>query len=142
MIDTYQAGIPCQWIDITHYKTTDSPITARLSANMNPDNMLCEGELYRDQQGNFIWERTNFTAVNGETVYKPKCKTGTNPSTLANNFDQVEITTPKDGNGYVTVCIQRDPFPKMEDNLVCQMTYEKVQRLYSMTVRLLIHFFF
>ena len=74
---------------------------------MNPDNMLCEGQLYRNGQGELIWEPTNFTAVNGETVYKPKCKTGTSPSTLANNFDQVKITIPKDGHGYVTVCREK-----------------------------------
>lgn len=125
MIDTYQAGIPCQWIDITHYKTTNSPITAALSANMNPDDMLCEGALYRNRQGHLIWERTNFTAVNGETVYRPKCKTGTNPSTLSNNFDQVEITVPTDGHGYVTVCTQRKLSPDTEDISVRHMTYEK-----------------
>jgi hypothetical protein len=117
LLDTYQAGIPCQWIDITHYNTTDASITAPLSANMNPDHMLCEGQLYRNGQGDLIWERTNLTAVNGETVYKPKCMTGTSPSTLANNFDQVKITIPKDGHGYVTVCTGKSrkaslPVPK------------------------------
>ena len=37
----------------------------------------------------------------------PKCKTGATPSTLANNFDQVKITIPKDGHGYVTVCTEK-----------------------------------
>jgi hypothetical protein len=76
---------------------------------MNPDNMLCEGQVYRDEQGNTVWEPTNFTAVNGETVYRLKCKTGANPSTLANNFDQVTLGIPKDGNGYVTVCTETSP---------------------------------
>ena len=106
-METYQACIPCQWVDITHYNTTDSSITAPLSADMNTDNMLCEAQLYRSGQGELIWERTNCAAVNGETVYKPKCKTGTTPSTLANNFDQVKITIPKDDHGYVRVCTER-----------------------------------
>ncbi|CAF3644282.1 unnamed protein product [Rotaria sp. Silwood1] len=101
--DTYQAGIPCQWIDITDHNTTYSPITAPLTAHMNPDNMLCEGQLVLDAQGDFIWEPTNFTDVNGGTVSKQKCVTGTNPSTLANNFHQINVTVPTDGNGYVTV---------------------------------------
>ena len=74
---------------------------------MNPDGMLCEGELILNKKGNFIWVATNYTASNGETVYKQKCKTGQNPSTLANNFEQVQITIPKDGYGYITVCHQR-----------------------------------
>ncbi|CAF0872522.1 unnamed protein product [Adineta steineri] len=100
--DTYQAGIPCQWIDITDYNTTNSSTTAFLKANMNPDNMLCEGQLVLDADSNFIWEQTNFTAIDGQTVYKPECVTGTNPSTLANNIDEVQITLPTDGHGYVT----------------------------------------
>ncbi|CAF4561010.1 unnamed protein product [Rotaria sp. Silwood2] len=101
--DTYQAGIPCQWIDITDYSTTNSSITGSLTAIMNQDNMLCEGQLVLDAQGNFTWEPTEFTAINGETVFKQKCVTGTNPSTLANNIHQIDVTIPTDGNGYVTV---------------------------------------
>lgn len=71
---------------------------------MNPDAMLCEGQLILNEQGGLTWEATNYTAMNGQTVYRPKCKVGTNPSTLANNFDEVDITVPKDGHGYVTVC--------------------------------------
>ncbi|CAF3030693.1 unnamed protein product, partial [Rotaria sp. Silwood2] len=65
--------------------------------------MLCEGQLVLDAQGNFTWEPTEFTAINGETVFKQKCVTGTNPSTLANNIHQIDVTIPTDGNGYVTV---------------------------------------
>lgn len=102
-LDSYQAGVPCQWIDITTYDTRSSAVRTTLNAKMNPDGMLCEGELILNKKGKFIWERTNYTAINGETVYKPKCKVGTNPSTLANNFEQVPITIPKDGHGYITV---------------------------------------
>ncbi|CAF4185618.1 unnamed protein product, partial [Didymodactylos carnosus] len=91
--DTYQAGIPCQWIDVTNYNTKASAVHDSLKANMNPDKMLCEGKLVLDSAGQQIWVATKFRAVDNQTVYKPKCIIGTNPSTLKNNVDEIWVAT-------------------------------------------------
>ena len=100
--DVYEAGIPCQWIDVTDYPTTTGPVVSTLSANMNPDAMLCEGTPIIDNNGTQLWNLTSLVAMDGTPVFRPACSFGSNPSTLANNYDSVPAILPQQGNGYVT----------------------------------------
>lgn len=71
--DTYQAGIACQWLDITDADVGADPMNAALSFHSNPDGFLCEGELVLDGDGNQVWEPTEFKTSKGDPVDRPKC---------------------------------------------------------------------
>lgn len=72
--DRYQAGLPCQWLDITDVGVTGDPVEATLSFHSNPNGFLCEGTLVTDADGKQIWEPTDFKTSDGKPVDRPKCE--------------------------------------------------------------------
>ena len=64
--DNYNAGIPCQWVDITdalvYARSTGTSPTYMLSMHGNPENWLCEGVVSTFPNGSVQWEWTgNYT---------------------------------------------------------------------------------
>lgn len=104
-VDQYKIGLPCQWVDITDVDTVRKPVTANLTFTSNPDGFLCEGEWQRDARGELLWEPTEFTNDDGETVYRPKCNF--TPGWDLNNEHSYQVTIPKPGETYVTGACDR-----------------------------------
>jgi len=108
--DNYNAGIPCQWIDVTSTNTTKSPHTASLDVTVNPKNWLCEGLVNKYPNGSSIFVPTGeFTTdppypVANVSIDKWSCVGS--PGALANNEDKINFTLPLDGQSIVTMPCQ------------------------------------
>jgi Lysyl oxidase len=98
--DQYNAGIECQWVDVTTVDTSEGPVTKPLGLTSNPDGFLCEGTPVLDKKGNQVWEPTEFTSDTGETVDRPACEFIKNSD--ANNHAEKPVTLPIPGEGMVT----------------------------------------
>jgi len=98
--DQYNAGIECQWVDVTTIDTTHGPITEPLGLKSNPDQFLCEGTPVLDSDGEIAWEPTAFRTASGETVDRPKCDFVENAD--ANNYQELPVTLPVPGEGMIT----------------------------------------
>lgn len=100
--DVYQQGISCQWIDITD---TTVMTSGTLVSRTNPDGLLCEGVLQKYPNGSQIYQRTNFTTLNGNPVSKQKCNLISNYN--ANNQVSATVSVPSVGGSYVTqACVE------------------------------------
>jgi hypothetical protein len=98
--DVYNAGIICQWIDVTNISTSKGPVTAPLTMTSNPKNWLCEGNVDHDAQGNPIWVWTGEYTASGAPIDKYSCQTS--PGALDNNVETTSFTLPTKGNGVIT----------------------------------------
>jgi len=104
--DNYNAGIRCQWVDVTNVDTRKGPVTSTLSMTGNPKNWLCEGVALKYPNGTQQWVPTGETttappySVAGESIDKFNCTT--TPGALDNNYDSVQATIPTKGNGLLT----------------------------------------
>jgi hypothetical protein len=63
--DNYNAGIDCQWIDVTGYDVSQGPVKDVLRETFNPDGFLCEGTPVLDSAGKQAYEPTSFTTAKG-----------------------------------------------------------------------------
>jgi hypothetical protein len=98
--DQYQAGIECQWLDVTTVDTGAGPVTRPLSFRSNPDGFLCEGQPVLDESGAPVWEATPFRTPEGDTVDRPQCTF--QPDWERNNLGARDVTLPLPGEGMVT----------------------------------------
>jgi hypothetical protein len=98
--DQYNAGIECQWVDVTTVDTSAGPVTAPLGYDANPDGFLCEGVPELDADGNFLWEPTEFTSADGETVDRPMCSFMDGWD--GNNYAELDVTLPLPGEAMLT----------------------------------------
>ena len=117
--DQYNAGIECQWVDVTTIDTSRGPVTKPLGLKSNPDQFLCEGKPVLDDNGDPVWEATEFKTEEGETVDRPKCDFVKNAD--ANNYEERDVTLPVPGEGMVTEpCTRGQIGPKRN----CGYTYD------------------
>lgn len=98
-LDQYKIGLPCQWVDVTDVDTSAGPVTAPLTFISNPDGILCEGTPVLDADGNPVFEPTEFTNDDGETVWRPKCEFSEGWD--ENNAHTYDATVPAKGETYV-----------------------------------------
>jgi hypothetical protein len=103
--DQYNAGIECQWIDVTSIDTSGKPVTKPLGVRSNPDGFLCEGTPVVDDNGDLEWEPTKFKNDDGEVVDRPKCDYM--PGWDDNNYDERDVILPLPGEGMVTAACTR-----------------------------------
>lgn len=103
--DNYNAGIDCQWIDVTAYDVSKDPVTSSIHEDFNPDGFLCEGTKVLDAQGNQVYEPTAFTTAKGEKVDRPKCDFMSKWD--ENNKRDEELTLPGLGESFVTQACAR-----------------------------------
>lgn len=104
--DNYQAGLQCNWVDITDLDTSAGPVTDKLTFHSNPDGFLCEGTLVKDAMGKQVWEPTSFTTDKGDPVDRPKCQQL--PGTELNDKGSIQLTVPQAG-GLVTAACKGNP---------------------------------
>lgn len=123
--DNYNAGIDCQWIDVTSYDVSGGPIKDKIDETFNPDGFLCEGTPVLDAAGKQVYEPTSFTTAKGEPVDKPTCDFM--PSWEANNHRSEDVELPALGESFVTQPCERGQigplrncgFKKQSDLEVC-----------------------
>lgn len=97
--DNYNAGIDCQWIDVTGYDVSGAPVKDALQENFNSDGFLCEGKPKLDADGKQTYEPTTFMTAKGEPVDKPSCDYM--PSWDANNKRSEDVELPGVGKSFV-----------------------------------------
>ena len=98
--DNYNAGIDCQWIDVTGYDVSKGPVKDSIHETFNPDGFLCEGTPVLDANGKLTYEPTDFKTAKGEPVDRLKCDFM--PSWDANNSRSEELTLDGLGESFVT----------------------------------------
>ena len=98
--DNYNAGIDCQWIDVTDYDVSNGPVKDSLSENFNSDGFLCEGTPVLDADKKQVYEPTSFTTDKGEPVDRPSCNFMAKWD--ANNKRSEEVELPGLGKSFVT----------------------------------------
>ena len=103
--DNYNAGIDCQWIDVTGYDVSQGPVKEAILETFNPDGFLCEGTTVLDTAGKQVYEPTSFTTAKGEPVDKPRCDFMTGWD--ANNARSEDVTLPALGESFVTKPCER-----------------------------------
>ncbi|MBM4361512.1 MAG: hypothetical protein FJ104_02440, partial [Deltaproteobacteria bacterium] len=103
--DQYNAGIECQWIDVTSVDTTTAPVTRALGLRSNPEGILCEGEPVRGADGEPVWEPTELRTPLGEVVDRPACTEA--PRWEENNYGEHPVTLPLQGEGMLTSPCER-----------------------------------
>lgn len=101
--DLYGASLTCNWVDITDVDTSGGAVTDDLTFHSNPDGFLCEGELIVDENGDQVWEPTEFRSAEGEVVDRPACEQV--PGTEDNDIGSVEVTVPQRGGMVSTACV-------------------------------------
>lgn len=115
--DEYEAGLVCQWVDVTDAK----PGSSKIGFFSNPDGFLCEGKPKAaaplDAKGLPTpdtqikeWEATAFKTDTGKTVERPACNFGSE-DWIKNNKEEVPVTIPKAG-GMVSGACKLDGDPK------------------------------
>lgn len=98
--DQYNAGIECQWVDVTSVDVSKGPVTKPLGLRSNPEGFLCEGNPVLDREGNITWESTHLKTEAGETVDRPVCDEAEDWD--ANNYAEEPVTLPTAGKGMIT----------------------------------------
>ncbi|KAJ3194942.1 hypothetical protein HK101_001503 [Irineochytrium annulatum] len=109
--DSYQIGIPCQWIDVTDIDTT-SPVNTHLNVTVNPKGWMCEGTKVLDNNGTdvFIFTGEYTTSPPYQASHGPidtfKCIN--NENSAKDNTNIIDIHIPKPGEGALTsACINK-----------------------------------
>jgi hypothetical protein len=111
--DQYNAGIECQWLDLTSVDTQAGPVTRPLGFKSNPDGFLCEGEPMLDEDHSPLWEPTAFLTTQGETVDRPMCSFLRDWD--ANNAAHLDVTLPVPGEGMLTSACTRGQIGRLRN---------------------------
>jgi hypothetical protein len=117
--DQYNAGIECQWVDVTSIDTSNGPVSKPLDVTSNPDGFLCEGQPVLDKKGEIVWQSTAFETDAGEPVDRPKCDFMDGWD--ANNATTVGVTLPPPGEGMLTSPCTRGQIGKLRN---CGFSYD------------------
>lgn len=103
--DQYNAGIECQWVDVTSVDVSNGPVTQPLGLRSNPEGFLCEGKPVLDAEGDVTWEHTDLKTEDGEGVDRPACDEA--EAWDANNYAEEPVTLPTAGKGMITEACTR-----------------------------------
>jgi hypothetical protein len=117
--DQYNAGIDCQWVDVTTIDVSDGPVTKPLGLRSNPQGFLCEGKPELDADGNPTWESTELTTDQGDTVDRPVCDEAKDWD--ENNYAEQAVTLPVAGEGLVTSACTRGQLGPLRN---CGFSYD------------------
>jgi hypothetical protein len=100
--DRYAAGIACQWMDITDSGVVGDPVDATLVFHSNPRDFLCEGKPVMDENGEQMWEPTEFMTSEGKPVDRPVCEFF--PGASDNNIGTTGVNIPETGGVMTSAC--------------------------------------
>jgi hypothetical protein len=117
--DQYNAGIECQWVDVTTIDVSKGPVEKPLGLRSNPEGFLCEGKPQLDAEGNPTWESTELTSDLGDAVDRPVCDEAKDWD--ANNYSEQPVTLPVMGEGMITAACLRGQIGPLRN---CGFAYE------------------
>jgi hypothetical protein len=103
--DQYNAGIECQWVDVTSVDVSRGPVTQALGLRSNPEGFLCEGKPVLDAEGEVTWESTDLKTDAGDSVDRPVCDEAS--AWDENNYAEEAVTLPTAGKGMITEACTR-----------------------------------
>jgi hypothetical protein len=103
--DDYIAGLDCQWVDVTPIDTTTAPHTSSLTFHVNPDKFLCEGTPRTNDEGELLYEVTDFTNEAGEFESRMSCNEV--DGAQDNNVATAQVTLPEGTGGLLTTACTR-----------------------------------
>jgi hypothetical protein len=103
--DQYNAGIECQWVDVTSVDVSKGPVTKPLGLRSNPEGFLCEGSPVLDKKGDVTWESTDLKTDAGESVDRPVCDEA--KAWDDNNYSEEPVRLPVVGEGMITEACTR-----------------------------------
>ena len=128
-VDEYNAGLDCQWIDITDMaELTDSsePVSLPLTFTSNTDQFLCEGSPVLDDSGNRVWALSGLSTASGLPISYPQCDFIANWD--SNNSGTVEVAIPPSGGFMTEPCENGElgsrrncGFTKLDDGGKCEV---------------------
>lgn len=73
-VDEYITGLDTQWIDITDLEVPAEGETYQLGFHANPNQFLCEGTPILNDEGEQVWEPSDFTTEDGHAINRPQCE--------------------------------------------------------------------
>jgi Lysyl oxidase len=117
--DQYNAGIECQWVDVTSIDVSQGPVTKSLGLRSNPEGFLCEGTPVLDVDGNATWESTDLKTEDGDTVDRPVCDEAKDWD--ANNYAEEPVKLPVIGEGMITEACTRGQLGPLRN---CGFSYD------------------
>jgi hypothetical protein len=117
--DQYNAGIECQWVDVTTIDVSKGPVEKPLGLRSNPEGFLCEGKPVLDADGNATWESTKLVSDLGDAVDRPVCDEADKWD--ANNYSEQPVTLPVMGEGMITAPCTRGQLGPLRN---CGFAYE------------------
>lgn len=117
--DQYNAGIECQWVDVTTIDVSKGPVKKALGLQSNPEGFLCEGKPVLDADGNPTWESTDLLSDLGDAVDRPVCDEAKDWD--ANNYGEQPVTLPVMGEGMITEPCTRGQLGPLRN---CGFAYE------------------
>lgn len=101
-VDEYQAGLDCQWIDITNLEFDGEPVTLPLTFRFNQDAFLCEGTPVLNEAGELQWEPTGERNAEGLPLNRPQCEFV--EDWQVNNEGTQEVVIPPTGSFVTEPC--------------------------------------
>ena len=109
--DSYDAGLDCQWVDVTDLGSKQAAWTGSLGFNFNPSDMLCEGVPQTDDTGQPRYEPTSLKSETGASVGRVACEF--NPHHQQDNRGEIALEIAP-GSFINTPCIGMEPSPKRD----------------------------
>lgn len=107
-----QAGLACQWVDVTGVPTTGG-VQDTLHEELNQDGFLCEGTPAVDAGGAPVFEPTSFQSATGAAQERQRCSFAAGHAT--NNQRDTAVTVGPPGEGYVTRACARPAYGPLRD---------------------------
>lgn len=101
-VDEYIAGLDAQWIDITGLEVSPAGQTVQLGFSSNSDGFLCEGTAVVDENGETVWEPSEFTTEEGQVINRPQCNFM--PGWEGNNREVRDVIVPQTGSFVTAPC--------------------------------------
>ncbi|HRQ38357.1 MAG TPA: lysyl oxidase family protein [Chloroflexota bacterium] len=103
-VDEYQAGLDCQWIDITDLEFESDTLTMPLIFRFNQNGFLCEGQPVLNENGELMWEPTGERTAEGLPISRPQCEFVEGWD--SNNEGSHELLIPAVGSFVTAPCTQ------------------------------------
>lgn len=128
-VDEYNAGLDCQWIDITdmpELADSSEPVSLPLTFTSNTDQFLCEGTPVLDENGNPVWALSGLSTASGLPISYPQCDFI--PNWDSNNSGTVDVTVLPSGGFMTEPCGNGElgsrrncGFTKLDDGGKCEV---------------------
>lgn len=108
-VDEYIAGLDAQWVDITEIALPEDGGDIELGFAANLDKFMCEGFLVKDENGEQLWEPSDFLTSDGHTINRPQCDFVDDWD--SNNTSVISLFIPPSGSYVTQPCTEGEMGP-------------------------------